>query len=78
MKKHLKLFGLIRLYCISLSIIWYLFGLSFRFDIITQWEEIILAQSMIEPCIEYLITSISFTLLLTYGFEYIIEKENGF
>lgn len=77
MKKHLKFTAFIRLYCISLSIIWYLIGLSIKFDCTTNWEDIVLAQSMIEVCVEYFLTSITFTLILTYGFEYIIMHENN-
>lgn len=73
LKNPSKTAQIIRLYGISLAIIWYIIGLSIKIDIADRWEECVYALSLIEPAVEYFVTCITFTLILSYAFEYIIN-----
>ena len=53
LKNPSKTAQIIRLYGISLAIIWYIIGLSIKIDIADRWEECVYALSLIEPTVEY-------------------------
>lgn len=76
MKKLLNIIKNFRLYGISASIIWYIIGLSIKYDLSKTWDELLYTYSLTSICVEYFLTSILTILILSYFFEYIIKNEN--
>lgn len=75
MKNLGKITKLIRLYGITLSIIWYLFGMSFKIDACNSWYDYINAYSITNECLEYFFVSLICVIGLSRLFEYIIKKD---